>query len=86
MIKIRVCIGSSCHLRGSYNVIQTFQHLIEENLLYDKVDFKGAFCMKGCDQHGVTVMVDDESYKVVPENAINFFKTTIMDKIRVPKL
>jgi len=86
MINVSVCIGSSCHLRGSYNVIQTFQHLIEENLLYDKIDFKGAFCMKQCDQSGVTVMVDGRKYIVDPDRAIEFFKNTIMAKIGVPEL
>ena len=48
MINVSVCIGSSCHLRGSYNVIQTFQHLIEENLLYDKIDFVPLITSYGC--------------------------------------
>ena len=38
MIKISVCIGSSCHLKGSYNVINGFQHVIEKNKVSDKVD------------------------------------------------
>ena len=35
MIKISVCIGSSCHLKGSYNVINGFQHVIEKNNLLE---------------------------------------------------
>ena len=46
MIELSVCIGSSCHIKGSYNVIQTFQQMIEENNLHNEVDFKGTFCMK----------------------------------------
>ena len=50
MIELSVCIGSSCHIKGSYNVIQTFQQMIEENNLHGQVDFKGTFCMKQCDK------------------------------------
>lgn len=41
MIKISVCIGSSCHLKGSYNVINGFQHVIEKNNVSDKVEIAG---------------------------------------------
>ena len=44
MIKISVCIGSSCHLKGSYNVINGFQHVIEKNNVSDKVEIAGTFC------------------------------------------
>ena len=46
MVEVSVCIGSSCHLKGSYNVIQAFQQMIEENGLHDKVDFKATLCMR----------------------------------------
>ena len=39
MIKISVCIGSSCHLKGSYNVINGFQHVIEKNNVSDSWNF-----------------------------------------------
>ncbi len=81
MINVSVCIGSSCHLRGSYNVIQTFQHLIEENNLFDKINFKGDFCMKQCDQNGVTVIVDGKKYMIDPDRASEFFRTIVMAKI-----
>ena len=42
-MKLNVCIGSSCHLKGSYNVIQVFQKMIEENSLHDKVEFSATF-------------------------------------------
>ena len=48
MTILSVCIGSSCHINGSYNVIQTFQQLIEENHLHEKIDFKAEFCSKMC--------------------------------------
>ena len=82
MIEISVCIGSSCHIRGSYNVIQTFQQMMEENNLQDKVDFKATFCMKQCQQDGVSVSVNGQYYSVRPEGARAFFEDKIMSALQ----
>ena len=73
MIELSVCIGSSCHLNGSYNIIQTFQQKIEEMSLHDKIDFKASFCMKKCRQGGVSVFLNGEKHCVTPEGAGGFF-------------
>ncbi len=78
MTEIRVCIGTSCHLKGSYNIIQTFQHLIEEHRLHGKVDLRASFCMKSCNQAGVTVNLNGEKYKITAETAYAFFKENIL--------
>jgi NADH:ubiquinone oxidoreductase subunit E len=77
MRAINICIGSSCHLKGSYNIIQAFQKLIEEHNLHEKIDMKAQFCMKEC-QKGVVVSVDDEIHSVSSETARDFFQNTIM--------
>ena len=48
MVNLSVCIGSACHIKGSYNMISMFQQMIEENQLHDKVELKGVFCMGNC--------------------------------------
>ena len=35
-MEIYVCIGSSCHLKGSYNIINAFKELIAEYKLEDQ--------------------------------------------------
>lgn len=82
MVEISVCIGTSCHVNGSYNVVQTFQQMIEEYSLHDKVDFKAAFCMKQCQDKGVTVKIDGTNYRIEPENAGEFFKDTVLIKFK----
>ena len=77
MKELRVCIGSSCHLKGSYNVIQAFQQLIEAHDLQDKLEMKATFCMKQC-QRGVCVGFGDEIYSVSPETAKQFFMDTVL--------
>ena len=77
MVDLNICIGSSCHLKGSYNVIQTFQQLIEAQNLHKDVEMKAQFCMKQC-QKGVSVMVEDVVYSVSPDNARSFFESTVL--------
>ena len=79
MIKLSVCVGSSCHLKGSYNVIQAFQQMVEEESLHDKLNMEARFCMKEC-QKGVSVAIDDEVHSVSPETAREFFKSNILPK------
>lgn len=78
MIELIVCIGSACHLRGSYNVLQTFQHIIEKQHLYDKVELKTAFCMQQCRNEGVAVRLEGEHHSIKPEDAKSFFSNTVM--------
>lgn len=58
-MKIYVCVGSSCHLRGSYDVINLMKENIEKNNLQDSVELSGAFCLGKCTD-GVSIKVDDE--------------------------
>ena len=78
MVKLNVCIGSACHIKGSYNIIQTFQQLLEERKLHDSIDFKASFCMKTCNNSGVSISVNGETYDVQPERAEGFFDEVIL--------
>lgn len=75
-MKVTVCIGSSCHIKGSRQVVEQLQYLIAENGLDDKVELGGTFCMGKC-QQGVCVTVDDEFHSVSPETVTQFFDETI---------
>ena len=59
MKEVTVCVGSSCHLKGSYDVIQMMKENLEKNNLTDKVNLSAAFCLGKC-THGVSVKIDDE--------------------------
>ena len=76
-MKITVCIGSSCHIKGSRKVVEKLQTLIAENNLGDKVELGGTFCLNQC-QQGVCVMVDDKFYSVSPETAQEFFEANVL--------
>ena len=79
-MKVTVCIGSSCHIKGSRQVVEQLQQLVADNGLKDKVDLGGTFCMGKC-QQGVCVTVDDQFYSVSPETAEEFFNTNIKAKV-----
>ncbi len=80
MIKITVCIGSSCHIKGSRRVVENLQQLIAEKNLGDKVELCGTFCLGKC-QQGVCVSVEDTVYSVSPETAEEFFEKEIMARV-----
>jgi len=80
MLKITVCIGSSCHIKGSRQVVEQLQYLIAENKLGDKVELGGSFCMGKC-QQGVCVTVNDAFYSVTPDTVEEFFAKEILAKV-----
>ena len=79
-MKITVCIGSSCHIKGSRQVVESLQDFIKENNLGDKVELGGTFCMGKC-QLGVCVTVDDEFHSVTPETVAEFFNNEVLAKV-----
>ena len=79
-MKVTVCIGSSCHIKGSRQVVEQLQTLIAENNVKDKVELGGTFCLGNC-QQGVCVSVDDAFHSVSPETVVEFFKNEILAKV-----
>lgn len=68
-MRVSICIGSACHLKGSREVIQKLQKLVSENHLdseWVNGDFCGGNCRKGC------VTIDGELYSVKPETTEEF--------------
>ena len=79
-MKVTVCIGSSCHIKGSRQVVESLQSYISEAGLGDKVELGGTFCMGKC-QQGVCVTVDDEFFSVSPETVKDFFNENVLAKV-----
>lgn len=79
-MKITVCIGSSCHIKGSRQVVETIQTLIKENGLGDEIELGGTFCMGNC-QQGVCVKADEDFYSVSPETVGDFFNNEILARL-----
>ena len=77
-MNVTVCIGSSCHIKGSHAVVEQLQDLIAKKNLDDSVKLSGTFCMGKC-QQGVCVTVDGEFFSVSPENAASFFEKKLKE-------
>jgi NADH:ubiquinone oxidoreductase 24 kD subunit len=82
MITIHVCVGSACHLKGSYDIIKSIQRLIETSNLTKKVELKGAFCLGYCTE-GVSVKINEEDtiLSVNEKNVEEFFKAQVLGRI-----
>ncbi|MCQ2534252.1 MAG: (2Fe-2S) ferredoxin domain-containing protein [Clostridia bacterium] len=80
-MKVTVCIGSSCHIKGSRQVVEQLQYLISDANLDDKVELGGTFCMGKC-QKGVCVTIDDKFFSVTPETTKEFFTENILNKVK----
>ncbi len=79
---ITICIGSSCHLKGSRDIVRSFERLVAANGLENKVTLKGSFCQGLCAKHGVCVAVGDQKYSVIPAEAEQFFLDTVLPQVK----
>jgi NADH:ubiquinone oxidoreductase subunit E len=76
-MELVICIGSSCHLKGSRQVVERLRQLIEEANLMDKVALSGTFCMGNC-QKGISVTLDGKLFSLSPENVDGFFEDEVL--------
>ena len=77
---IQICVGSSCHIKGSPEIVELFQNAVAENHLEDEITLAGSFCIGKCNRVGVTVQIDDDVHTGVnKENFKDFFKENVID-------
>ena len=82
MVNIQICVGTSCHRNGAYNVLVSFQHMIEEHRLNGIVTLEAAFCMQQCAKKGVAIKVNGKPHRVTPEGARRFFRETVIPLVK----
>lgn len=80
---IQICVGSSCHLKGSPEIVELLTEAINNYQLEDEITLTGSFCIGKCNRDGVTVQVDDEIYTgITRENFKEFFNDKILALIK----
>ena len=80
---IQICVGSSCHLKGSSEIVQLLQQAVQEHQLEAEVTLAGSFCTGNCNRVGVTIQVDDETYTgVTPQGFNEFLNDKILAKLK----
>ena len=79
---IQVCVGSSCYLKGSHEIVEMLTKAIEEHQLENEITLAGSFCIGKCNREGVTVQVDDEIHVgVTKESFKEFFDEKVLSVI-----
>ena len=82
MLVVQICVGSSCHLKGSQEVVELMQKAVEEYNLDGDVVLVGSFCVGKCNREGVTVQINDDIHVgITTQNFKEFFKENILDVI-----
>ena len=82
MLIVQVCVGSSCHLKGSETIVELLEAAIAEHHIEDEVVLTGSFCIGKCNRVGVTVQVNDDVHVgITAQNFHEFFKENILDVI-----
>ena len=80
---VQICVGSSCHIKGSPEIVELLTKAIEENGLENDVVLSGSFCIGECNRFGVTVQVDDEIHTGINrDNFKEFFEDKILSVIK----
>ena len=80
---IAVCMGSSCHVKGSKPVVELLKEKIKENGLEDKVNLTGTICLGQCSSGGVNMKIDDEIVTgITRENFDSFFAEKVLAKLK----
>ena len=82
-MKVQICIGSSCYLKGSERIVELFQNAVEEYRLEDEITLAGCFCAGKCNRLGATIQVDGDTYTgITPETFPTFFKERVLEIVQ----
>lgn len=80
-MNIYICVGSSCHIKGSYDIIQLMKEAVAAHQLEDKINLSAAFCLGHCTD-GVTVKIDEELIcGVSKESFPDFFENQVLTRL-----
>ena len=80
---IQVCVGSSCHLKGSEEIVGLLESALKEHQIEDDVVLVGSFCLGKCSRNGITIQIEDDIHVgITRENFREFFNKNILEVIR----
>ncbi len=83
MMVVKVCIGSSCHIKGAPEIVELMEKYIEAHDLKDEIELTGCFCAGKCNRTGVTIAVDDDVYTGITKESFNeFFRENILKRAK----
>ncbi len=79
MVNLDICIGSACYVKGSNQIVNIVNELLESQGWKDKVTVKGSFCMQSCqNKYGLGIKINNTPIKgVTLSNAKEILKEEI---------
>ena len=87
-MKVTICVGSSCYVKGSRQIVEQIQKLIAENCPGSDIELAGAFCMGQCQkkddgrtEKNVSIRVNDALFSISPEETDAFFEKEVLAKL-----
>lgn len=81
MMEIKICVGSSCHLKGSHDIVELFNKALKDYNLEAQISLVGSFCTGKCNRDGVTIQVGDTVHTgVTPANFKEFFESNVLSE------
>jgi NADH:ubiquinone oxidoreductase subunit E len=79
---VTVCVGSSCHIKGSRDVIVRFDGLLKKHELEGRVELKGSFCMERCGE-GINWQIDERPMtSATVEDAVRVFREEVLHRLQ----
>ena len=83
MLFVQICVGSSCHIKGSQTIVELFQKAMSEHGVENDIVLSGSFCIGKCNRVGVTIQVNDDIHiGITPENFKEFFNEHILGALK----
>ncbi len=80
---VQICVGSSCHIKGSHQIVELMKSAIEENGLEDEIVLAGCFCTGNCSREGITISVEEDVFPGITVDSFDaFFKKNILEKLK----
>lgn len=83
-MKIEICMGSSCHVKGSKTVLELLRSQIKEHKLESKVQLAGSVCLGQCKSEGTNMKIDGEIVTGINAgNFSEFFKSRVLSPLGI---
>ena len=80
---VQICVGSSCHIKGSHRLVELMNNAIENHALEDEIVLAGCFCTGNCSREGITIQVYvDVITGVTVQSFDAFFETNILERLK----
>ncbi len=80
---VQICVGSSCHIKGSHAIVELMKNAIEDHRLEEEIVLAGCFCTGNCSREGITIQIDDDIVTGVTVDGFDaFFKENILERLK----